>query len=306
MSDLSANPDLTPKFPEITPEFVLIPAGSFQMGDATDADQNAPVHSVYVDAFFFGKYLVTKSLWDQCRNWAIHHGYPDLPEGEATGPSHPVQMISWFEMAKWINALSEQHHLTPAYYTNESHSTVYRTGDIDLRIDDVNWRANGYRFPTEAEWEKAARGHSSHLRFSFGDSISHTQANYRSEPNCPYDLSPTHGHHPEHDAPLATGTSPVGSFPPNDFGIFDINGNAWEWTFDRYEALTSQPASNPRGNSPRTSRVLRGGSWYSVAYYCRTAFRGFDYPSVSNIHMGFRLSRSFNPPPDAHPAPLNP
>ena len=137
MSDLSANPDPTPKFPEITPEFVLIPAGSFQMGDATDADQNAPVHSVYVDAFFFGKYLVTKALWDQCRNWAIHHGYPDLPEGEATAPSHPVQMISWYEMAKWINALSEQHHLTPAYYTNESHSTVYRTGDLDLRLEDV-------------------------------------------------------------------------------------------------------------------------------------------------------------------------
>ena len=157
----------------------LIPAGSFQMGDTFSEGYSAerPVHSVYVSAFSMDSCLVTKALWDTVYNWAITHGYTFDNAGAGKASNHPVQTVNWYDAVKWCNARSEMEALTPCYYTSSALTTVYRTGDLSVSNAAVFWSATGYRLPTEAEWEKAARGGLSGQRFPWGNTISWTQAN---------------------------------------------------------------------------------------------------------------------------------
>ena len=116
----------------------------------------------------------------------------DLAVGVGKASNHPVEQVGWWDVIKWCNARSEKDGLEPVYSVN---GTIMRTENTE---PTVNWAAKGYRLPTEAEWEKAARGGLSSKRFPWGDTISHSQANYRSDGSFAYDVSPTQGYHPQY------------------------------------------------------------------------------------------------------------
>ena len=161
--------------PSEADQYSLIAAGSFTMGDGLDGLSDAPVHSVNVSGFYMGKHEVSWSQWQEVRDWAVSNGYSDLSGvGSGKGADHPVQTVNWYDVVKWCNAASERAGLPPVYYAAQG-GAVYRTGELAPYID---YTQQGYRLPTEAEWEKAARGGSSGKRFPWGDLISHDNANY--------------------------------------------------------------------------------------------------------------------------------
>ena len=261
----------------------LIPAGSFTMGDTLDGDANAIPVTANVSAFYMDTNSVSKSQWDDVYTWAIAHGYTFDYAGSGKAANHPVQTINWWDSVKWCNARSEKAGRTPAYYTDAGLATVYRSGQLS---PSVNWTA-GYRLPTEAEWEKAARGGLNGQRFPWGNTISQSLANFWNVGGESYQTAPTGfnaiGNYPA----TSPGTSPVGSFAPNCYGLFDMAGNVWQWCWDWWGTYAG--GTDPRGAASGSIRVLRGGSWLNNAFYCRAAFRfNNGYPTDSGNDLGFR------------------
>jgi formylglycine-generating enzyme required for sulfatase activity len=280
--------DITFKTASSTPVgFALIPAGMFQMGDTFgEGDANElPLRQVMVSAFYLAQRETTKALWDEVREWGISRGYIDLPVGAGKASNHPVQEVNWVDITKWCNARSEKEGLVPCYTVGGS---PLRTGTT---TPVVNWIANGYRLPTEAEWEKAARGGLNGKRFPWGDTISHSQTNYRSDSFFAYDVSPTRGYHPQYAVGGEPYTSPVGSFAANGYGLFDMAGNVWEWCWDFDGAYASGAQSDPKGATTGSVRVFRGGSWGDYAFGCRVADRYGFSPSFGGNFVGFRSAR---------------
>jgi len=277
----------------------LIPAGSFTMGNCMDPNEGdsdeLPLHTVYVSAFYMDKYDVTKALWDDVYQWATNHGYNFLYPGSGKAANHPVQTIDWYDAAKWCNARSEKEGKTPAYYESAAQTTVYRSGQVAVDNSWVKWNV-GYRLPTEAEWEKAARGGASGWRFPWGNTISWSQANYSASPDAyVWDVSPTSGFHPTFAVGDYPYTSPVGYFAPNGYGVYDMAGNIWQWCWDCYGGYSSGSQTDPRGPTSGPGRIIRGGGWEDFVFYCRTADRdnygaeneaGFDYGFRSVLPPG--------------------
>ncbi len=276
----------------------LIPAGTFEMGDSfndpSDLWRERPVHSVYVSAFYMDKYEVTKAVWDEVKDWGTGKGYDLGGVGEGKAANHPVQWVSWYEVVKWCNARSQKEGRVPAYYTDEALTQVYKTGQL---APYVKWNA-GYRLPTEAEWEKAARGGASGRRFpwSDADTITHSRANYLSSSSYNYDVSPTREFHPTYAVGNFPYTSPVGSFAPNGYGLYDMAGNVSEWCWDRYGGYSGGIQTDPRGPGSGSNRVVRGGSWYSYAISCRSAYRNSLNPEFRNGYYNSLGFRSVLPP----------
>jgi formylglycine-generating enzyme required for sulfatase activity len=251
-------------------------------------DDEGPQHQVTVSAFNMGKYQVTLG---EFRRFLNATGYKtDAERGDGgyvcTGgkletkqdanwknpyfnqeDNHPVVLVSWNDAIQYCNWLSGEEGLTLAYKING---------------DNVAWNrnANGYRLPTEAEWEYACRAGTT-TPFSTGNNITTDQANY--DGNYPYNNN-AKGEYREK-------TMPVGSFAPNAWGLYDMHGNVFEWCWDWYGAYSSSAQKDPEGASSGSDRVFRGGGWLSGALLLRSAFR-FDYfPSFRYNYLGFRLAR---------------
>ena len=277
--------------PTVGDIWVTIPAGSFRMGNVFPGDGNnaeLPVHTVMVDGFRIGAREVHFSTWEIVRNWATAHGYSFKYQGAGKGPNHPVQNISWHDAVKWCNARSEMENLIPCYTVN---GEVYRSGE---GAPDWDRSANGYRLPTEAEWEKAARGNLLDKRFPLGDTISHKAANY-SAGRFFYESPQGNGFHPSYATGGFPYTSPVGSFPPNAIQIYDLAGNVTEWCWDWYDPGyygKAEAANRPAGPATGTVRVFRGGAWNTPANSLRVSWRFASHPSAAGPAGGFRLARN--------------
>ena len=269
-----------------------VAAGSFTMGEDGGSYDRSPSREITLAEFFIDTHEVDKDTWDTTYTWAIANGYDFDNAGSAAASTHPVCQLNWYDIVKWCNARSEQDGLTPAYYTNQYLSTIYRTGQEDLISTHVKWDADGYRLPTEAEWEKAARGGLSSKTYPWGDTIETSFANYN-------------GSGDDFEAAALPRTTPAGYYNgsqlpagsdmANGLGLYDVAGNISEWVWDRYqrdlykdETVTT---TDPRGPDTGTSRVLRGGSWGSASTMLGCAIR--DFGQTDNVsYSGFRCVRS--------------
>ena len=207
--------------------------------------------------FYMDQYKVTKAQWDTVYNWAVAHGYSFAHPGFGKDSNHPVNEVDWYDCAKWCNARSEMEGKTPCY---------------NLSTWSCDFNTNGYRLPTTTEWEYAARGGLQSKRFPWGDTITHSRANYYSSSSYSYDTSSTRGYHPSHDVGGYPYTSPAGSFSSNGYGLYDISENVPEWC----------------NTPPGSHRVYRGGRWGSTADRARCGDEGWDYSGLAPRDIGFR------------------
>jgi len=299
--------------PCIAEGMAYIPTGTFAMGDTLGdgPSDELPVHTVTVDSFHIGKYEITNRQYCDYLNSALSQGLITVMSGvvykagswtnypycdtsavysiiaysggvfsvrSKSGrnmSNDPTVCLSWYGAAAYCNWRSRE----------EGYQECY-----NLSTWDCDFSKKGYRLPTEAEWEYAARGGLSSRRFPWGDTITHSQANYYSSSSYSYDTSPTRGYHPAWDD-IFPYTSPVGSFPVTGYGLYDMTGNVWEWCNDWYASwyYGSSPTNNPPGPGSGTYRVLRGGGWRYRVSYCRAACRSGGWPVDRDYYFGFRL-----------------
>ena len=268
---------------------VFIQGGTFQMGSKDGESDEKPVHSVTVSNFYMGRYEVT---FEEFSSFINTTGYKTDAEkdgwswiwtgstwekkngvdwrSDATGKArsakdnkHPVLHVSWYDAVAYCNWKSKQDGFQEVYTINAKNVTA-------------NWNANGYRLPTEAEWEFAARSRGKDQKWAGTSSESQltTYANGRGESDgFKY-------------------TAPIGSFKANDLDLYDLSGNVWEWCWDWKADYSKNSSTNPKGPTTDASRVLRGGYWSNAPASLRCANRNRSTPDFRNNIVGFRLSRA--------------
>ncbi|MBN2163519.1 MAG: SUMF1/EgtB/PvdO family nonheme iron enzyme [Pontiellaceae bacterium] len=227
--------------------------------------------------FYMDETEVTLTKWFEVYNWAVTNGYNFSNSGDGKYGYHPVHTVNWYDCIKWCNARSEMEGLTPHYTVS---SNVYRALEYE---PDRDFDADGYRLPTESQWEFAARGGLSGKRFPWGDTISFTNANYYSYwdagvPYYTYDLAWQEGYHPyfiyvEGEYPY---TSPVKYFAANGYGLYDMAGNVSEWCWDNETSSLDSYA------------YTKGGCWDYTAYRAQIDVTYYDYKDSVYDDTGFR------------------
>jgi len=311
--------------PCVPDDMVFVSGGTFEMGDSFSegGSDELPVHTVALDSFYMGKYDITNRQYCDYLSSGISQGLITVTDGvvykAGSGTSYPycgtqsadsdsqidysdgvfsvrmksgrdmsndpMVMVSWYGAVAYCNWRSQQEAKQQCY---------------NLSTWDCDFAKKGYRLATEAEWEYAARGGLSGRRFPWGDTISHSQANYYSyweegAPYWPYDVSPTEGFHPAWDD-VSPYTAPVGSFPVTGYGLYDMTGNVFEWCNDWWDSdyYDYSPPTNPPGPISGSSRVIRGGSWGRyVRDHCRVAGRSGSAPTYRYYDIGFRCVLDF-------------
>jgi len=227
--------------------------------------QSSGLAGTKVSDFRIGKTEVTWAEWQEVRDWAGANGYFDLTNiGGGSGPDHPVRHVNWYDVAKWCNAKSERDNLNPVYLNG---GVIYRMGNSYAEPDPS---ANGYRLPTEVEWEWAARGGTISQNYIYVGSNDLNSVGWYHENSVGAPLPLSNGR----------GTWPVGMKQPNELGLYDMSGNVVEWCFD-----------SVNGNGE--NRRFRGGSWGWTAEYCTVGSRYWFFGTINRASdVGFRLARN--------------
>ncbi len=265
---------------EVPPiQMIYVPGGSFTMGDTRGQGypDELPSHTVTLNSFYIGKYEVTQA------EYSILMPDPGWVSDYGLGANYPAYNVTWYAAIKYCNLRSMAEGLTPCYTiggsTNPANwGAVPNSQNSTWDAAICNWQANGYRLPTEAEWEYAARGRTNNPDYLYsGSDDINAVAWYGSNSGFT--------------------THPVGTKAPNGIGTYDMSGNVWEWCWDRYDEsyYASSPQNNPRGPSSGSSRLWRGGCWGEHFPYCRVSYR-FHYNPYSGYYCsyGFRLCRVAN------------
>jgi len=245
---------------------VLVAKGSFTMGDTwgDGASDEKPTHKVtFTYDFYMGKYEVTFDEYDAfCE--ATGRSKPK-DEGWGRG-SRPVINVTWWDAIDYCNWLSEKEGLPKAYDDNGN------LLDKDGRITTDPSKVVGYRLPTEAESEYAARGGNKSRGYQYAGSSTIRDVAW-------------------YDSNSGNKTQEVGKKAPNELGIYDMSGNVWEWCSDWYGNYSSLAQTNPYSNSG-SYRVGRGSSWNCDAESVQVANRGRDSPTFTGLHLGFRIAKT--------------
>ena len=256
-------------------EFTYVPGGTFTMGDTRGGGNSdeSPTHQVTLSSFHISRHEVTQSQWLE-----IMHTNP--ASGYGIGNAYPVYNVSWYAILKYCNLRSIEEGLTAVYSIGGSTdpnawSSIPTTNNAIWNATVCDWSANGYRLPTEAEWEYAARGASNTPDYFYSGNDNIGAVAWYLGNNSP------------------NGTKPVGTKDPNSLGIYDMSGNIWEWCWDWYNNTyyVSSPQENPTGPNTGSQRVFRGGAFNNNAFYCRVAVRESNYPYHGFYIYGFRLVR---------------
>ena len=260
----------------------VVPAGAFRMG-SPDYD---PVSVITLSAFAIEQYEVSMSLWESVYTWAATNGYTINDTTSTNAPNHPVTEINWHDAVKWCNARSELEGLDPVYYTDGSLVTLVQAGEAAITNACVDWAANGYRLPTDADWEKAARGGLVDLLYPWGSSIDGGNANYSSSGDAFEPRTTPVGYYDG-------GQTPAGADMVNGYGLYDMAGNVHELVWDEWSTEIPPDGSlNPRGPSTASTQAIeRGGSFFHGPGLLRCSMRFDTGKGAVSFYTGFRCVR---------------